>query len=67
MCVYVHTKFQVSSMILTSFRQVVILPSLTTTPQNEPLNSPPRLGLRVHLIRITYLKCFILQGKGSAV
>ena len=27
MCVYLHTKFQVSSIILTSFRQGVIFPS----------------------------------------
>ena len=36
-----HTKFQVSSITLTSFRQVVILP---LTAQKEPFKSPPRLG-----------------------
>ena len=43
-CVYLHTKFQVSSIILTSFRQrrEVTLPS---SVQSEPLKSPPRLGL----------------------
>ena len=37
MCVYLHTKFQVSSKILTSFRQGVILPppTLKRTPK-EP-------------------------------
>ena len=39
MCVYLRTKFQVSGVILTSFRQAgVILPP---PPQNEPLKSPP--------------------------
>ena len=43
-CVYLGTKFQVSSIILTSFRKGgVILPPIT---QNEPLKSPPRLGLK---------------------
>ena len=38
MCVYLRTKFQVSSIILASFRQgeVIFL-------KNEPLKSPPRL------------------------
>ena len=43
MGVYIRTKFEVSSMILTSFRQGVIL---SPSPQNEPLKSPPRLGLK---------------------
>ena len=44
MGVYLRAKFEVSSIILTSFRQGgVILPP--TPPQNEPLKSPPRLGL----------------------
>ena len=42
MGVYLRTKFQVSSIILMSFRQGVILP--LPPPQNEPLKSPPRLG-----------------------
>ena len=46
MNVYLSVKFQVSSVILTTFRQGgVILPP----PQNEPLKSPPRLGLREHV------------------
>ena len=57
MCVYVHIKFQVSSIILTIFRQGWgwgwgwgggvgrrVIPPLP--PQNEPLKSPPILGLR---------------------
>ena len=45
MCVYLRnlrTKFQVSSIILTSFRQGGFYPH---PPQNKPLKSPPRLGL----------------------
>ena len=41
MCVYLRTKFQVSSVILTSFTQGEILPHTT----KEPLKSPPRLRL----------------------
>ena len=44
MSVYKRTKFQVSRIILTSFRQRVILP--LPPPQNELLKSPPLLGLR---------------------
>ena len=46
MCVYLCTKFKVSSIILTSFKQGVILPTLLLPPQNEPRKIPPRLGLR---------------------
>ena len=51
--VYLHAKFKVSSIIPTSFRQegggiggggILPLPS-----QNEPLKSPPRLGLRLRI------------------
>ena len=44
MGVYLCAKFEVSSIILTSFRlgRGVILPP---PPQNETLKSPPRLGL----------------------
>ena len=38
---YLRAKFQVSSIILTSFRWIILPP-----PQNEPLESLPRLGLR---------------------
>ena len=44
--VYMH-KFQVSWIILTSFRQGVILPPPPyPQPQDGLLKSPPRLGLR---------------------
>ena len=43
MDVYLRAKFEVSSIILTIFRQGVIL--RPSPPQNEPLKSPPRLGL----------------------
>ena len=42
MSVYVRAKFEVSSVILTSFRQRGIPPP----HQNEPLKSPPRLTLK---------------------
>ena len=45
MSVYLHAKFEVSSIILTGFRQGVILP--IPQPQKEPLKSPPRLGLKI--------------------
>ena len=44
MSAYLRAKFQVSSITLTSFRQGVILPP--PPPQNEPLKSPPSLGLK---------------------
>ena len=47
MCMHLRTKFQVSSIILTSFRQwgKFIHPPPT---QNEPIKSPSRLGLTVY-------------------
>ena len=45
-CVYLYTKFQVSRTLVTSFRQGLTLPSPFPQPQNEPLKSPPRLGLK---------------------
>ena len=61
MCVYLRTKFQVSSIILTSFKQVILPPP--TPPQNEALKSPPRLGLMrlhslIHGIKIIHTKTF---------
>ena len=53
MCVYLRTKFQVPGIILTSFIQREIGADFTpplSPLQNEPLNSPPRLGLKYHLI-----------------
>ena len=52
MGVYLRAKFEVSSIILTGFRQGGILPpphTHTHTPQNEPLKSPPRLGLKMNM------------------
>ena len=49
MGMYLRAKFEVCSIILTRFRRGVILPYLQPpppTPQNEPLKSPPRLGLK---------------------
>ena len=46
MGVYLCTKFKVSSVILTSFRQGIILSPALLPPQNEPLKIPPRLELR---------------------
>ena len=44
MGLYLRAKFEVSSMIVTRFRQgVILLPP--PPPQSEPLKSPPRLGL----------------------
>ena len=47
MCVYLGTKFQVSSVILTSFRwgNFTCPSPHPPPPQNELLKSPPRLGL----------------------
>ena len=39
---YLRTKYEVSSTILTSFRQGVILRS---HPKTKPIKSPPRFGL----------------------
>ena len=48
-CVYLRTKCQVSSIILTSFRQAVLLPPPSPLPpptsKRNPLKSPRRLGL----------------------
>ena len=44
MSLYLPTKFQASSIILTSFRQ-----GPSPQPQKEPLKSPPRLGLHVKI------------------
>ena len=58
MSVYLRAKFEVSSIILTSFRHGGIVPP---PPQNEPLKSPPRLGLKSRKLNILFnilsLKC----------
>ena len=49
MGVYLHAKFEDSSIILTSFRQggnFTPLPPPPPPPQNKPLKSPPKLGLK---------------------
>ena len=54
MYVYLRIKFQVSSIILTSFRQgvwVILLPP----SQNKPLKSPPRLKLKSIFHFLQYL------------
>ena len=67
MDVYVRAKFEISSIILTGFSQGVILPP-PPIPQNEPLKSPPRLGLRqfqgfpiIAGICPSLTKCYISQ------
>ena len=50
MGVYLRAKFEISSVIVTSFRQGGNFTPPPTLPQNEPLKSPPRLGLR-HLFQ----------------
>ena len=53
MCAYLRTKFQVFSILLTSYRHGGEAAGARgvnfthpPTPQNEPLKSPPRLGLK---------------------
>ena len=50
MGVYLLTKFDVSSVILTSFRQGRES-NFTCTPQNESLKSPSRLGLAAFIVQ----------------
>ena len=52
MGMYLPAKFQVSSIILTSFRRggrggIILLPPPPPPPQNEPLKIPPKLELSV--------------------
>ena len=53
MCLYLHAKCEVSRKIRTSFRWGrgegggILPPTAPFPPQNEPLKSPPRLGLRL--------------------
>ena len=46
MCLYLRTKFEVWRIILESLREGAL-------PQNEPLKSPPRLGLKASIIKVT--------------
>ena len=50
MCVHLRANFEVSSVILTSFRQSRAVILLPFPPQNEPLKSQPRFGLMYDLI-----------------
>ena len=62
MGVYLRAKFEVSNIILTSFRlgRGVILP----LPQSEPLKSPPRLGLSGKaILELKYLGQILLPLK----
>ena len=63
MCVYVYTTFEVSSIILRSFRQGVILPP--PPPQNKLLKRPSKLGLKLRTencelsLEIQFSKTFV--------
>ena len=46
MCVYLLSKFEVSSVILASFRKEGVISLSLPPPQNEPLKSQPGLGLK---------------------
>ena len=59
MCVYLRTKFPVSMIILTRFRQGGVI--LTPQPQNELLKSPPRLALSLTL-KLTKLALYSDKG-----
>ena len=59
MCVYLCAKFQVSSIILLRFRQV-ILHSPHLAPQNKPLKCPPRLGLNSQFLITSHHASFKL-------
>ena len=56
MCVYVRTKFQVSSIILTSFRREVILP--TPFPTKRTPKNPTQIKVNLKIIPNRYTPCF---------
>ena len=56
MCVYVRTKFQVSSIILTSFRREVILP--TPPPAKRTPKNPTQIKVNLKTIPNRYSPCF---------
>ena len=56
MCVYVRTKFQVSSIILTSFRREVILP--TPPPTKRTPKNPTQIKVNLKTIPNRYSPCF---------
>ena len=58
MCVYLRTKFQVSSMILTSFRQGVILhpPTTTTTTSKRTPKKSTQIRVKRRLSQTVFFK-----------
>ena len=62
MVVYLYAKYEVSSIILTSFRQaggvILPLPPPPSPPQNEPLKIPPRLWLTNFVRCVLETTCF---------
>ena len=66
MCVYVRAKFEVSSIILTSFRQGEGGNFNPLLPQNKPLKSPPRLGLKqtitVQTMKAVFYKFYLVYS-----
>ena len=56
MCMYVRTKFQVSSIILTSFRREVILP-YPPPLENDPLKTPTQIKVNLKTIPNRYSPC----------
>ena len=56
MCVYVLTKFQVSSIIATSFRREVILP--TPPPAKQTPKNPTQIKINLKTIPSRYSPCF---------
>ena len=66
MCEYLRSKFEVSSIILTGFKQGVIV--RLSPPQNESLKDPPRLWL-IHLLHnsnftaVFEFHCIMVSGE----
>ena len=58
MGVYLRAKFEVSSIILTGFRQGGGDNFTLPPPQNKPLKSPPRLGLRNSYVNLSLCDSF---------
>ena len=54
---YLRAKFEVSGVILTSFRQGGRANFTPPPPQNEPIKTPPSLGLRLLLYRELRVDC----------
>ena len=59
-CVYVRPKFQVFRINLTSFRQGSNFTPSAPLPPNEPLKSPPRLGLNFYRLS-TWTRGYLFQ------